>query len=175
MRTDSSNPFESIHALLAKGQTSRALSRLLDRTSGKLRDAFAWDANHAWYCVGGAEFRRGNYQDAVQAFRKAFRADSSDVVCLIAIGNCYDAQHKPKLAERVWREALGLEPKGRNRATVVCNLGNALFDQKRYEEAAQCYSPLVKRRDDIGRMARKNTMEALYLLEKKPPAIPVSR
>ncbi len=167
MRTTETNPFELIHELLTKGQADQALSRLINRESGQLCDVYAWDANHAWYCVGSAEFERGNYQDAARAYRKAYRADPDDVQCLIAIGNCYDALHRPKLAERIWRQVLKLEPRGRTKATAVCNLGNALFDQKRYEEAVQGYSSLLKRRDDIGRIARKNTKEALYLLQSK--------
>lgn len=93
--------FDDIYALLREGQPRKALRRLLT-PGGTLRAGYFEDKNHAWYCVGCAHFDMGNYADARDAFRKALRANSSDVQCLLAIGNSYDAEGKPKLAEKTF-------------------------------------------------------------------------
>jgi tetratricopeptide (TPR) repeat protein len=163
MHDEITNLFQPIHVLLSKGKPRQALNRLLDPSSAKLRQMYAFDKNHAWYCVGNAEFNQCNYQEAVIAYRKAYRAEHGDINCLIAIGNCYDAQWRPKLAERVLRQALLLEPKGVSKATVICNLANALFDQKKYIDAAKMYELITSRKDVIGLKAKTNRKRAIEL------------
>jgi tetratricopeptide (TPR) repeat protein len=153
--------FDFINTLLKNGNFGQVRKRLVDPLTGRLRRSYAWDANHAWYCVGNAEFNLENYKDAAAAYRRAYKADPNDVQSLWAIGNCYDAMKRPKLAERVFRKALqvdGIEEK--DRAALSVNLGTALLDQKRFLEAAAAYFPIRGRRDQTGRTARLNFKRA---------------
>ena len=101
-------PFSKVHAMLAARRYKVAIRTLVEPETGRLRPAYVSDINHAWYCVGDANFKLGNFEDAIHAFRKAARADIEDVQCLIAIGNCYDELGRPKFAERAFRKALGV-------------------------------------------------------------------
>ncbi|WP_167773015.1 tetratricopeptide repeat protein [Ramlibacter humi] len=147
--------FDDIHALLRAQQPRKALRRLLTPDGG-LRAGYFYDKNHAWYCVGCAHFDLGNYPDARSAFRKALRADSSDLQCLLAIGNCYDAEGKPKLAEKAFLSGLAMNPNRTISAKFKLNLANALFDQDRDTEALTLYKGLARRRDLVGDRARAN-------------------
>ncbi|MDP9894961.1 tetratricopeptide (TPR) repeat protein [Variovorax boronicumulans] len=159
--TSKEKPFDSIHELLKTGNPGQVRRRLIDAQTGRLRQAYAWDANHAWYCVGNAEFALENYREAAAAYRRAYKADPLDAQSLWAIGNCYDALKRPKLAERILRKALRLEGVSvKDKAALLVNLGNALFDQKRFSEAAATYLPVRGRRDEIGRKARLNFKRA---------------
>ena len=146
---------DDIHALLRGHQPRKALRRLLT-PEGALRAGYSDDKNHAWYCVGCAHFDMSNFADARSAFRKALRADGTDVQCLLAIGNCYDAEGKPKLAEKAIRSGLALGPDRTTAAKLNLNLANALFDQDRDAEALTLYKRLAKRRDVVGDRARAN-------------------
>jgi Flp pilus assembly protein TadD len=152
--------------MLAAGQYKGAFRKLVDPESGRLRPAYVSDVNHAWYCVGDAQFKLGSFDDAIDAFRKAAKANPEDVECLIAIGNCYDELKRPKLAERTFRKALDLRSTGRTKASARVNLGNALLDQKKYQEAVEMFHPLTARRDDIGRIARANLKIAISAINK---------
>ncbi|WP_139237321.1 tetratricopeptide repeat protein [Polaromonas sp. YR568] len=155
--------FDKIHSLLADGKATQALRHLLDSQTGRLRKEVAWDANHAWYCVGGAYFKLEDFKQAVQAYRKACRVNSQDALALWALGNSYDALARPKLAERAFRLALDQTMNERNKAAVLLNLGNALFDQKRFDEAGSVYLQVKGRRDEIGTKARKNLKKVMEL------------
>jgi tetratricopeptide (TPR) repeat protein len=114
-----------------------------------------------------SEFKLENFEVAVQAFRKACRADSEDALRLWALANCCDAMRRPKIAERFLRKGLELNGlKGRDRAAFRVNLGNALFDQKRFLEAAAAYLPICERRDETGRKARSNFKRASEMASK---------
>ncbi|WP_093178193.1 tetratricopeptide repeat protein [Variovorax sp. YR266] len=155
--TPKEKSFDLVHGLLKTGKARQVRRCLVDARTGRLRQAYAWDANHAWYCVGNAEFDLENYGEAVAAYRRAYKADPHDAQSLWAIGNCYDAMKRPKLAERVLRKALQLEGvRSKDEAALLVNLGNALFDQKRFLEAAAAYFPVSGRRDQLGRKARLN-------------------
>jgi YD repeat-containing protein len=98
--------FGDIHALLRDRQPRKVLRRLLT-PDGALRAGFE-NKNHAWYCAGCAHFDLGNYADALSAFRKALSANLGDVQCLLAIGNCYEAEGRPNLAELAFRSGLAM-------------------------------------------------------------------
>ena len=148
--------FDHIHELTANGLLNKARHQLVNTRTGQLRKGYAWDPNHAWYCVGDIQFRLSDFKGAVQAFRRAYQADQNDAQSLLAIGNCHDAMGKPRSSERVLRKALELKVTGRGKAAILFNLGNALFDQKKFDEAIAMYSQIQKRRDEIGKAGRKN-------------------
>jgi len=63
---------------------------------------------------------------------------------------------KPKYTERILRKALTQNPEKKEKAAIIYNLGNALFDQGLYMAAIEAYAHAIKRRDIIGMRARKN-------------------
>lgn len=148
--------FDSVHNMIKQGDYIEAISELVNENSGKIKMPYAWDLNHAWYCVADCKFRLGDAAGAIPAFHKAYRSAPEDVECLLAIGNCYDALKRPRLAERYFRKALFLFPDGKKKTIALVNLGNALLDQKKWIEAIECFSAPSKRKDEIGTIARKN-------------------
>lgn len=156
MKKISEDNFAPVHALIKMGRFEEAIAALVNAKTGRIRREFAWDKNHAWYCVADSKFRSGDASGAIPAFKKAYKAAPEDLQCLLAIGNCYDNLKKPRLAERFLRRALLLNPTGRKKAAVLVNLGNSLLDQHRWAEAVECFALPSKRTDEIGVTARKN-------------------
>jgi tetratricopeptide (TPR) repeat protein len=159
--------FDDIHALLHDQEPRKALRRLLT-PDGALRAGFE-DKSHGWYCAGCAQFELGNYADARSAFRKALGADRSDVQCLLAIGKCYEAEGKPKLAELAFRSGLSMHPDRTTAAKLKLNLADALFDQDRDIEALSLYKRLAGRRDEVGDRARLNIVRVRKRLRLSAP------
>jgi len=148
--------FSLIHELIKNKEFYKAISDLINIKNHKINSRYAWDLNHAWYCVADCKYQIGDVHGAISAFRKAFYAASSDIECLLGIGNCYDTLNKPKLADRYFRKALSLNPIGRQKAVALVNLGNALYDQGKWSEALKYFTDISRRKDDIGAVARKN-------------------
>lgn len=155
------NDFSIVHALIKNGELEKALSKIINAKNGRINSEFLVDLNHAWYCVADCKFRLNDVFGAVSAFKKAYAANPQDIESLLAIANCYDALGRPKMSERFLRKAILLNPKGRNLAAVLVNLGNALMDQRRWLEAIDCFNIPSKRRDAIGSIARKNQALAI--------------
>jgi tetratricopeptide (TPR) repeat protein len=164
METNKSS-FDSIHKQLKAGDFNTVIESLVYENSQRLNENFRWDANHAWYCVGLAEFELKRFQNAAQAFRRAYKSNPEDFQTLHALGNCYDEMKRPKFAERVCRKALDLNPNGYDKAALQVNLRNALYDQKRYSEAMEYFLLAKTRRDSIGRIARLNYKNCKLHLE----------
>ncbi|WP_084455370.1 tetratricopeptide repeat protein [Comamonas composti] len=152
--------YENIYHNMRSGRYEEVLERILDFKSGNLKFPFEKNANHAWYCVGDAYFKLGKFSEALKAFQRAKKSDSSDAMCFLALGNSYDALGRPKLAERMFRKALNMDLDEYYRASAFFNFGNALYDQKRYEEAIEIYNHVRKRKDLIGEKARRNIFSA---------------
>ena len=156
MSKSAEDNFCPVHKLIKKRKFAQAIAQLLDGGTGRIRGEFTFDRNHAWYCIADSKFRLGDASSAVVDFKKAYKADPNDVQSLLAIGNCYDALGKPRLAEGFLRKALLLEPTGRSKAAVLVNLGNSLLDQERWVEAVETFAAPSKRMDEIGLVAKKN-------------------
>ena len=71
-----------------------------------------------------------------------------------ALGNCHSELKKPKKAERCFRDALELAST-EARPKLIFNLGNALFDQQRFQEAIAVYHKLPAGHDLV-RQAKNN-------------------
>jgi len=155
--------FEKIHALLREEKFHDVINFLINKRMRGLNKDFHIDRNHAWYCAGCAYFELGDFSAAKKAFLNAYRNNTSDVQCLIACGNCFSEMKKPKFAEKILKKALKKNPKGKNRAAIIYNLGNAFFDQGLYDSAINIYSLVIRRRDKIGSASRKNAIYARKL------------
>lgn len=151
--------FGPIHALLRKKRYDAALAQIYDKKFKRLRPPYSKDGNHGWYIVGDILYKNGKLVDAVVAFRKSVKCDKADAQALWALGNSYSAMDRPLLAERYFRRALETAAKG-DRAKLVYNLGNALFDQAKYHAAISEYRKIGKSNARLFSMARKNIVKA---------------
>lgn len=143
----------SVHRLASSGKASRALQQIVDLSSWRLRGVFRSDGNHSWYVAGDLLLKLDRCPDAIIAFRRALRAWSADRQAISALGYCYSELGKARLAERCFRRALALDSTDR---AVRYNLGNALFDQGKYECAVDEYHKVIRGRDEISKGARMN-------------------
>lgn len=103
-------------------------------------------------------FKKHDFDSAKSSFKKSVRSRPDDIQALLAIGNCYDELRRPKLAERYFARALKHLGKDKNklRNAIVLNLGNALFDQGRMNEAIKQYKKLKNAPLDIQQKAKRN-------------------
>lgn len=156
-------PFANVHALMRDEKWSAALGILCDAQTGALSEKFLFDRNHAWYCVGDIHFRQEKYELAKQAFKKSVSYRRDDEDALMAIGNCYNALRRSKLAERYFRQALnvpGSTFSAKIRAEMRFNLANSLLDQSRFDEAITLFKRLTRAHVSIRTSARKNLIFA---------------
>lgn len=145
--------FDSIHALLRQRKYGAVLRRIVDTKGGRLKAEYRTDSNHAWYIVGDILFRRGRFGSAALAFKRALRSRPNDAQASWALGNVYSELAKPTLAERYFRKALRHD---KSNDAVRFNLGNALFDQQKYELAIDVYRTVKRSSRREFRLARKN-------------------
>lgn len=152
--------FAGVQKLVAAGRPQQALRWLRDPRTGRIRKPFHQDLNRAWYLAGEACYRLGRLNEAQAAFKRALRYRRDDVEALAAIAACYDELCKPIIAERYLRRALLIDG---TRADFLYRLGNALFDQARYFEAASVYRRVPGTATATSLRARRNYEMALKL------------
>lgn len=157
-----SEPFDPIHALLRKGEYENLLSHLFG-ASGKLRPPFTGDANHAWYVAGDAMFRSGNFPEAINMFKKSFKADPADDQAALAVGNCYFRMGNLASAERWLRRSYELS----GSAAAGYDYANVAYDRGDFRTAIAIYKSLQPGNAKIARLINKN----LGLAEKKLNAL----
>lgn len=146
--------FGEVYSEIRLGNYENALTLLL-REDRHLRCPFkSANANHAWYVVGDTYFKLGKFSYAINAFKNSLRACRDDVEALWAIGNAYSEIGRPRLAERYFRKALYLDKT--NSDELSFNLGNALFDQKKYAEAISIYLKVKRKNKAIWKKSLKN-------------------
>lgn len=157
--------YARIYQLIKAGDFQLAIRSMVNLKSGHLKPPFKEDANHAWYCVGDAYFKEGDFLKSIKAFQRARKANPEDAMCFLALGNSYNAIGRPRLSERMLRQALAMHLDGFDRASALFNLGNSLYDQRRYAEAIEQYQRVKLRKDEIGDRARKNLAQARLKLK----------
>lgn len=96
------------------------------------------DPNHVAYVRGEKKYTERRYSEAAQYFLLALEEWPEDWMSMHALGDCYSEMKRPRKAEKYFRLALQVAPQER-RADLIYNLGNALFDQGRYDEAIEQY------------------------------------
>lgn len=143
----------SVHALASAGKIGKALSRLFDDQTWRLNAPFRTDGNHSWYVAGDLLLRRGRYAEAAKAFRRSIQAWPDDSQAIGALGYCCSEMGKAWLAERHFRRSLEIDP---GRREVRFNLGNALFDQRKFRSAIREYGKAIAGSDELSGMARRN-------------------
>jgi Tfp pilus assembly protein PilF len=101
----------------------------------------ATGSNHESYRLGCAAFDAGRFSEAKHFFREALDYWPEDYQAWWAMGNCYDSLGKPEKAEDCFRKSLEWNDV-KSEPELLFNLGNSLFDQQRYSEAAEIYSKI---------------------------------
>lgn len=97
-----------------------------------------WEGHLQAYTAADTSYKTKRFTAALAGFRRALSLAPGDVDTLWAIADCYNEQKRPRLAERYYRSAIKHAPV-KQRPTLYFNLGNILFDQKRFKEAVQIY------------------------------------
>jgi tetratricopeptide (TPR) repeat protein len=129
---------------------------MLDERGGQLLPPFDQDFNHGWYVVGDLLYRKGEFEAAARAFDRSLSDRPDDHEALMALANCYFEIGMPGLSEKYLRIAL----KYKESADLIYNLGNALFDQKKYAQAIKIYSKISEDSGEIFDLAQKNIRKA---------------
>lgn len=144
----------SVHRLAGAGKLARALTELVDERTWRLRNPFRSDGNHSWYIAGDLLLKQERYSEAAKAFRRSLRAWQDDSHAMSAIGYCYSEIGKAWLAEYYFRRALRIDPTNQE---VRFNLGNALYDQRKFDDAIAEYAKVTSRKGKLSQMARRNS------------------
>jgi tetratricopeptide (TPR) repeat protein len=150
------DPFDEIYQLSRVGQYDAALAKLLGEDRAQLSAPYDSDLNHGWYVVGDVFYKKGEFRSAAEAFDKAIADRPDDHEALMALANCYFGLSMPEMAERYLRVALNFS----DDPALIYNLGNALFDQGRNEEALAEYRRIPETAGEIYSRARKNIRAA---------------
>jgi|JI10StandDraft_1071094.scaffolds.fasta_scaffold53395_3 tetratricopeptide (TPR) repeat protein len=112
------------------------------------------DPNHVAYVRGDKKFKEGRFADAAKYFLVALEEWPEDWQAMAALGNSYSEMKKPRKSEQWFRQAIALAPM-EMQPDLNYNLGNALFDQGRFDEAIEMYSQ-VPRGNKTWRLAERN-------------------
>lgn len=112
------------------------------------------DSNHVAYVRGDKKFKEGRFAEAAKYFLIALEEWPEDWQAMDALGNSYSEMKKPRKAEQWFRQAIDVAPSER-RPDLIYNLGNALFDQGRFDEAIAMYTQVPHGRK-TWRLAEKN-------------------
>ena len=160
-----------VYKLARNGEHLAVISSIKHHGIWRLKNDFRPNANHSWYIAGCAYYDLRKYESSVKAFQKALRSWPEDGEAWFALGNSYSELGRFYSAYRANMRGIKSESNKKVLPALYYNLGNALFDMKKYTDAAAIYKKLIRRRDEIGRMARKNLKLAtewlVYLKEEQ--------
>ena len=155
-----------MHALVSQRRFAEA-ERLMTGTDGKqIKPRFRADLNHAWYVLGDIRYKRGRFQSAATAFRRALDIWPDDPAAMMAIANCYSELKRPRWSayylEKVVRQE-GAKP------GILYNLGNAYFDLGDYAKAIETFRAASRSNGgsrELRRMIGKNLSIASVLASR---------
>ena len=117
----------------------------------------AADGNGSLYDLGKRQLAAGNAGLAIDAFRRALRADPTSIDSLNGLGVAYDRIGRFDLSRRYYEEALGLNP---NSAMILHNLGYSLALQGRGAEGQELMARAAAANDAVvTTKARQNLAE----------------
>jgi tetratricopeptide (TPR) repeat protein len=105
----------------------------------------------AWYNLGNASRRAGEWDDAVAAYRKALAARPGHPSALNNLGLALRRAGRRAGAETAYLRALAEHP---GMVAASLNLGKLYLEDERYEEAIEVFRSLVARHPDDARPRR---------------------
>lgn len=112
---------------------------------------------YSLYDHGKRQLAAGNAGLAIDAFRRALRADPNSIDSLNGLGVAYDRIGRFDLSRRYYEQALGLDP---NSAMVLHNLGYSLALQGREPEGRELMARAAAANDSVvAAKARQNLVE----------------
>lgn len=85
-----------------------------------------------YYHKGMKEFKEGDYEEAIVAFKKAVELNDKYFKAYYALGQSYEKRNKTKEAEEAYEEALKIDPKSLSAREA---LGLNYFHQKKFDNA----------------------------------------
>ena len=121
------------------------------------------EIDHSLYGKGIVFFESNDLRSAISAFKEALVYWPEDGHAWLALGNCYDADKKPRRATKCYRQALKFEtPETRDNARY--GLGVSLFDQRFFDEAIENFNQ-VSEAADFHNLAMENIETARNWIE----------
>ncbi len=149
--------FENVHTLLRERKLKRALNLMLNKNTNRIIAPYTEDINHAWFLIGDVYFKLGRMDEALAAFKKAYRHWKEDIDAMMLIGNCYDELGNPKTAKYYYIKAISTIGRKRHKRLdgLTYNLGNAYFDMGKYELAITQYKKVRKSNKEVYQLAQK--------------------
>lgn len=152
-RSAAVDAFVPIYFLLRTGRFEEVLQEIVNTKTGRIKNPYAKDPNHAWYVVGDTYCKTDQFVAAADAFRKSLRTRDNDCQALFALAYCYSELGSPVRATRVLLKVISID--GR-KEKYLYNLGNAYFDRGRISDAIKAYEEVVASGGELSALATKN-------------------
>jgi tetratricopeptide (TPR) repeat protein len=124
------------------------------------------DLNHIAYVRADWFYKRGRLFAAAKWFTVAVKEWPFDYQALWALGDTFSELKKPKKSLVFYTQAIKLAPV-KDQPVLNYNLGNAFFDQGRYEQAIASYRK-VSPKHEAASLAAKNIELSKRFLAKQP-------
>ena len=154
--------FEKVHELLRAKHYETALNLILNSTANKIKAPYHEDLNHAWFLIGSIYTDKGNYEDAISAFKKSLEDWPEDDQAMSALAYCYMETGNPFQAQKQLEMAIQRKQK----EEYYYNLANSFFDQCKFERAIELYKKISRDEPSIYQLAQKNIGHAIRELKK---------
>ena len=118
-----------------------------------------------WFLKGNVLSRKGNFEEAVDAYKKSIERNPNATVAYFNLALAYKNLNKPKEAAVAFKKTVELEP---GNLDARYSLGNVYNHLERWEDAIAQLNIVVHRRQDDAE-AHGNLGWAYYNLRKGPP------
>ena len=102
---------------------------------------FTNKSSESFYNKGIIHYEKGEYELAIDLFKKAVEKNSSNPQFYYNLGLAYVKTEEYELAINKFKEAISLNPKD---ADTLQNLGIAYYKKSRFEEAVQSYKKAIE-------------------------------
>jgi serine/threonine protein kinase/tetratricopeptide (TPR) repeat protein len=110
------------------------------QAAAKAAEASDSDLPDVLVAIGELMRRKGDYNDAVSAFKRALAIDPANVIAYQRLGDAYDALGQTSAAEQAYRHAIQTRP---SYWECYNSLGIFFYDHARYQEAAQTFQTII--------------------------------
>ena len=132
---------------------------------GFTHDTWSQGKSEDWFLKGNVLSRQGNFEEAVDAYKKSIERNPNAAVAHFNLALAYKNLNKPKEAAAAFKKTVELEP---GNLDARYSLGNVYNHLERWEDAIAQLNIVVHRRQDDAE-AHGNLGWAYYNLRKGPP------
>ncbi len=154
--------FKEIHKLIKQKKHENVIDELLD-DSFNIKPPYSSDLNHAWYILGDIYYRNSNYKFAIKAFLKSLDDWPEDIDAILALSNSYSRAGFPNKSEKYLLKGITLSAENES---IIYNLGNAFFDQKKYTMAIDYYKKITNDKELL-KLSISNIKKAKSEIKRK--------